>query len=117
MPEWLLTLLIGGVIMGLVGLIYNYQTQKIKDLEKWKEKRPSMDELLTETKHAIICRANMRDLKQDTLQPRFEHEDERWWTLGENIKTIMSDMVDVRKDIGDFKEKFYEYLRNNGKKP
>ena len=45
MPEWLLTLLIGGIIVGLIGVIYQG--------------------VLTKSEHAEVCKNNTRIIQND----------------------------------------------------
>lgn len=45
MPEWLLSLLIGGVVMGLIGVIYRG--------------------VLTKSEHADICKMNSTAIRDD----------------------------------------------------
>lgn len=63
MPEWLWVILIGGVILGLVSLIYGFQSQRLTNVEKWKETRPMAEEILTKSIHSTICKENMKDIK------------------------------------------------------
>ena len=67
MPEWLWIIIVGVVVLGLISLVYtliskNYD-RRLNDLEKWKEKRPMSEELLTKSIHAEIC-----DTKIDKLE-------------------------------------------------
>jgi hypothetical protein len=63
MPDWLLTLLVGGIIVGLIGVIYNSVTGRISKLEGWKENRPSVAEVLTVARHFELCKQNTKELK------------------------------------------------------
>ena len=63
MPEWLWIIVVGGVIIGLVSLIYKIQDNRLLNIEKWKEKIPMTDELLTKSSHADICKDNMKEVK------------------------------------------------------
>ena len=62
MPEWLLTLLIGGVIVSLIGIIYNSLTGRVSRLERWKEGRPV--EVLTMSRHYELCKENSKELRE-----------------------------------------------------
>ena len=64
MPEWLLTFLIGTVILGLVGIIWNQVMKRINKIEDWKERSPMADEVLTKSVHAEICKENTKDLRE-----------------------------------------------------
>jgi len=64
LPEWLLTIIIGGVIVGLIGVIYGMVTSRISGLEEWKGGRPSHDELMTISKHYEFCANNTKELKR-----------------------------------------------------
>jgi uncharacterized membrane protein (DUF106 family) len=70
MPEWLWPIIIGGVILGLVSLIYGIQSQRVTDIEKWKETRPMADEILTKSSHAAICKDNMKEIKDVLIDNR-----------------------------------------------
>lgn len=63
MPEWLWVILIGGVILGLVTLIYGIQDQRVAKLERWKEIYPMKEEVLTKSTHNEICKENLKDVK------------------------------------------------------
>lgn len=45
MPEWLLSLSVGGVIMGLLGILYK--------------------NMLTKSEHADVCKANTKAVKEE----------------------------------------------------
>ena len=55
MPEWLWVILVGGVILGLVTLIYGVQDRRVAKIEEWKEKVPMAEEILIKSSHAVIC--------------------------------------------------------------
>ncbi len=61
MPEWLLTILVGGVIVGLLGVIYGTFAGRVSKLEDWKDKRPT--EVLTIARHYELCKDNTKELK------------------------------------------------------
>jgi hypothetical protein len=63
MPEWLWAIIIGGVVMGLIGIIYSALTNRVTKLETWKEERPTLKEMLTRSDHADICKLNTKELK------------------------------------------------------
>lgn len=43
MPEWLLAILIGSVVLGLMGLLWQAQERRIEVLEKWKIDKEKFD--------------------------------------------------------------------------
>ena len=70
MPEWLWVILVGGVIIGLVSLIYGIQDNRVGKLEKWKETRPMAEEILTKSNHAQLCKENMKEIKDVLIDNR-----------------------------------------------
>ena len=80
MPEWLLTLLVGGVIVGLIGVIYK--------------------QLLTKSDHAEICRETQQSLirsrKEDMEQMFRLHRawlEDRFESLNDKIEnTVMKEL-------------------------
>jgi len=83
MPEWLWPILIGGVILGLVTLIYGIQDKRVSDIEKWKETRPKLEEILTKSIHATVCDAKVEKLEKsisrqvDEIKEYFDMKIER----------------------------------------
>jgi hypothetical protein len=63
MPDWLWAICIGGVVMGLIGIIYNGLTNRVTKLENWKEERPALKEILTRSDHFELCKNNTKELK------------------------------------------------------
>lgn len=63
MPEWLWIIIIGGVVIGMVSLIYKIQDNRIFRIEGWKEKIPMTEEILTKSFHANLCKDNMKEVK------------------------------------------------------
>lgn len=43
MPEWLMAIVIGSVVLGLIGLVWRAQEQRINDLETWKRDKEKFD--------------------------------------------------------------------------
>jgi hypothetical protein len=56
MPEWLLVILVGGVILSLVGIIYKLQSGRVTAVEDDMKKRPKAEEVLSFAMHSKICR-------------------------------------------------------------
>ena len=67
MPEWLISLLIGGVIMGLVGIVYRG--------------------VLTKSEHALACRENSKEMIEDVKDMLNERMD--------NLKEFMRKDVKI----------------------
>jgi len=63
MPDWLWAVVIGGIVMGLIGIIYNTLTNRVAKLETWKEERPAVKEILTRSDHFELCKMNTKELK------------------------------------------------------
>ena len=103
MPEWLWVILIGGVILGLVSLIYGYQSQRLTKVEEWKETRPMTEEILTKSSHSIICKDNLKDLKNILMENR-----EALINQIESVKEYLD--VKIERDI------LVEIRKLNGKK-
>jgi len=61
MPEWLWIIIVGGVVLGLLSLIYQMKSKREEIIDKWKEKMPMSDEILTKSSHAEICKENTRE--------------------------------------------------------
>jgi len=64
MPDWLWAIIIGGIVMGLIGVIYNTFTNRVAKLETWKDERPAVKEMLTRSDHADLCKTNTKELKE-----------------------------------------------------
>ncbi len=73
MPIWLYTILIGGAILGLCGLVYKLtvanlvdklctERKRINEVRAWINERPTKDELLTRSAHGDICHKAMTEL-------------------------------------------------------
>lgn len=62
MPSWLLEIIIGGVVMGLIGLVYRNATERLRNMEKWKEGIPTTEEILTKSTHSDICHDRTKEL-------------------------------------------------------
>lgn len=68
MPEWLWIIIVGVVVLGLVVLIYNIQDGRIVKIENWKEKLPMLEEILTKSVHAVLCKENTKEIKELVLE-------------------------------------------------
>ena len=64
MQEWLWIILVGGIVMGLIGVVYNSVVGRLGKLESWKESNPSTREILTLSKHYELCKGNTKELKE-----------------------------------------------------
>jgi len=64
MQEWLWIILVGGIVMGLIGVVYNSVVRRLGKLESWKESNPSTREILTLSKHYELCKGNNKELKE-----------------------------------------------------
>lgn len=60
MIDWIVPVLIGVVVVGLVGVIYNNLTTRIAKMEAWKDARPT--DVLTQSQHLLFCKDNTKDL-------------------------------------------------------
>ncbi len=56
MPEWLLSIIIGSIILSLVGIIYKFQSGRVTALEEDLKKRPKAEEVMNFTIHAQLCK-------------------------------------------------------------
>lgn len=56
MPEWLLSILIGSIILSLIGIIYKLQSGRVTNLEEDLKKRPKAEEVLSFAIHAQLCK-------------------------------------------------------------
>ncbi len=56
MPEWLLSILIGSIILSLVGIIYKFQSGRVTNLEDDLKKRPKAEEVLSFSTHSQLCK-------------------------------------------------------------
>ena len=64
MPDWLLPILVGGVIVSLIGVIYANLVSRVNNLERWRNGRPSKEEILTISQHYAFCNANTEKLQK-----------------------------------------------------
>ena len=64
MQEWLWIILVGGIVMGLIGVVYNSVVRRLGKIESWKESNPSTREILTLSKHYELCKGNNKELKE-----------------------------------------------------
>ena len=84
MPTWLLPILIGGTIMGLIGIIYHNVTDRIRHLERWKDGRATAEEVLTKSTHAELCHERGKELIQFMDKRHEEMKD----FIGDKIKIL-----------------------------
>ncbi len=70
MPEWLWIILVGGVVLGLLKLIYSIKNKRDETIDRWKEKMPMPEEILTKSSHADICKENTKPIKDLILENR-----------------------------------------------
>ena len=64
MQEWLWIILVGGIVMGLIGVVYSSVVRRLGNLESWRENNPSTREILTLSKHYELCKGNNKELKE-----------------------------------------------------
>ena len=64
MPDWLWAIIIGGIVMGLISVIYAALTNRVTRLELWKEERPRLGEMMTRSDHLQYCKDNTKELKE-----------------------------------------------------
>ena len=91
MPEWLISILVGGVIMSLIAVIYGAIVGRISRLEKAKDDLPKAEDLLTKTQHSKICKESLREIKD----------------------LIVENKVIVLGSMKDFKENVLLTMENN----
>jgi len=53
-----------GILVALIGVIYNHIAGRINKLEVWKEDQPKVTEIITFARHSTICQAQNHELKE-----------------------------------------------------
>ena len=73
-PGWMITFLcsFGGAAAGIgyYRAIFKNVQIDLLSLQAWKESMPKMEEILTTTSHAFICRDNLHCIKKDLRETR-----------------------------------------------
>ncbi len=52
--------------MGLIGVIYENLTRRIRNMEDWKESRPQ--DILTFQEHYKLCKENTKELRESLIR-------------------------------------------------
>lgn len=60
---WAITFAIGVIIVGLLKFIFSREVKEVVELKSEIKKIPPPEFLLTETKHHVLCKATLEDVK------------------------------------------------------
>lgn len=50
--------------MGLVSLVYHSLLERVRNIERWKEPHPQLEEILTKSVHHEICNQTIKELME-----------------------------------------------------
>ncbi len=77
--------IIGAIVMGLIGVIYENLTRRIRNMENWKEGRPQ--DILTFPDHYKFCKENTKELRESLIRELTGYMSIKFDELKDEIRT------------------------------